>query len=189
MELEQYSKLLTYLKNQQYPVGYTEKDKQQLQQQAKHFLIINEQLYKKNRKKEPANPLKVLKINEIEAILKYMHEDILTGHFGYEATYQRIAAKYWWNGMGTIIKDFVKSCPICQLTGTRTTKTPLYLIKIRQPFERIVIDLVGSCSITTQENRYIVIAIDYFTRWPEARAISDKQATTIAKFIFEEIIC
>ena len=87
MELEQYSKLLTYLKNQQYPVGYTEKDKQQLQQQAKHFLIINEQLYKKNRKKEPANPLKVLKINEIEAILKYMHEDILTGHFGYDGTY------------------------------------------------------------------------------------------------------
>ena len=81
-----------------------------------------------------------------------MHEDILTGHFGYDGTYQRIAAKYWWNGMGTTIKGFVKSCPVCQLTGTRTTKTPLHSIKIGQPFERIIIDLIGSCSITTQEN-------------------------------------
>ena len=189
MELEQYSILVNYLKTQQYPVGYLEKDKQRLQQQSKHFLIINEQLYKKNRRKEPTNPLRVLRIHETEAILKYMHEDILTGHFGYEGTYQRIATKYWWNGMGTTIKDFVKSCSICQLTGTRTTKTPLHPIKIGQPFERIVIDLVGPCPITTQNNRYIVTAIDYFTRWPEAKAIPNKQATTIARFIFEEIIC
>ena len=70
-----------------------------------------------------------------------MHEDPLSGHFGYNGTYQRIAIKYWWNGMGTDIKDFVKSCPVCQFTGSRKFKEPLHPIKVGQPFDHIVIDL------------------------------------------------
>ena len=31
--------------------------------------------------------------------------------------------------------------------------------------------------------------MDYLTRWPEARAVPDAGALTLAKFIFEEIIC
>ena len=31
--------------------------------------------------------------------------------------------------------------------------------------------------------------MDYFTKWPEARAVENMKANTIAKFIFEEIIC
>src|SRR5687767_6932256 len=31
--------------------------------------------------------------------------------------------------------------------------------------------------------------MDYFTKWPEARAIPDIKADTVAKFIFEEIVC
>jgi len=31
--------------------------------------------------------------------------------------------------------------------------------------------------------------MDYFTKWPEARAIPDMKADTVAKFIFEEIVC
>jgi len=118
-----------------------------------------------------------------------MHEDPLSGHFGYNGTYQRIAIKYWWNGMGTDIKDFVKSCPICQFTGSRKFKETLHPIKVGQSFDHIVIDLIGPNQITQQNNRYIITAIDYLTKWPEAKAIPTKEATEVAKFIFEEIIC
>ena len=121
--------------------------------------------------------------------MKGMHEDPLSGHFGYNGTYQRIAIRYWWNGMGTDIKDFVKSCSTCQFTGSRQFKEPLHPIKVGQPFDHIVIDLIGPCKITQQNNRYIVTAIDYLTKWPEAKAIPNKEAATVAKFIFEEIIC
>ena len=37
--------------------------------------------------------------------------------------------------------------------------------------------------------RYIVVAIDYFSRWPEARPLTHANARQVAKFIYEEIIC
>ena len=42
--------------------------------------------------------------------------------------------------------------------------------------------------MTTKKNRYLVVAMDYFTKWPEARAIPDAKAETVAKFLFEDII-
>ena len=189
MDLTTYYDLMRYLENESYPVGYTEEQQKRIRQKAKHFIIINGLLYKKNRQKEPANPLRVLKENEIESVMANLHSDLLAGHFGFEGTYQRILKRYWWNGMGTDIKNFVKTCEACQRTGGRITKQPLHPIKVGQSFDRIVIDLVGSCKVTRKRNRYIAIAIDPLTKWPEAKAIPNKEASTIAKFIFEEIIC
>src|SRR5579884_1270967 len=118
-----------------------------------------------------------------------IHSDLLAEHFGFDGTYQRIAIRYWWNGMGTDIKNFIRSCETCQRTGGRITKQPLHPIKVGQSFDRIVIDLVGPCKVIKKRNRYIAVAIDPLTKWPEAKAIPNKEASTIAKFIFEEIIC
>ena len=43
--------------------------------------------------------------------------------------------------------------------------------------------------ITREGNRYIVVAMDYFSRWPEARLLKIANADTIATFLYEEIIC
>ena len=43
--------------------------------------------------------------------------------------------------------------------------------------------------ITREGNRYIVVAIDYFSRWPEARPLKAANAETVVTFIYEEIIC
>ncbi|CAG8629291.1 15763_t:CDS:1, partial [Dentiscutata heterogama] len=53
----------------------------------------------------------------------------------------------------------------------------------------VEIDIKGPLSPTKQGNYYIIIAIDYLTKWPEARAITNVKATTVAKFIYENIIC
>ncbi len=43
--------------------------------------------------------------------------------------------------------------------------------------------------ITREGNRYIVVAMDYFSRWPEARPLKTANAEIVATFIYEEIIC
>ena len=66
---------------------------------------------------------------------------------------------------------------------------PLHPIETKPPFEKIGIDLVGPLSLTANKNRYIVVAIDYGTKWAEARAIPDAASTTIIPFLYEDIIC
>ena len=56
-------------------------------------------------------------------------------------------------------------------------------------FERWEVDIVGPLPITREGNRYIVVAMDYFSRWPEARPLKVANVDTVAMFLYEEIIC
>jgi hypothetical protein len=37
--------------------------------------------------------------------------------------------------------------------------------------------------------KYVVVGIDYFSKWSEARPKKDKSAVTVARFLYDEIIC
>ena len=50
-------------------------------------------------------------------------------------------------------------------------------------------DIVGPLPVTRQENRYIVVATKYLTKWPEACAIPDAKAASVVSFFYEDIIC
>ena len=63
------------------------------------------------------------------------------------------------------------------------------MIQLTDIFKRWEIDIIGPLPITRKRNRYIVVAIDYFIRWPEARAIKVANAEMVVIFIYKEIIC
>ena len=65
----------------------------------------------------------------------------------------------------------------------------MHLIELKAPFQRIGIDIVGSLTIIKKGNRYIITAMDYFTKWLIAKAIKEITAKTVSKFIYEKIIC
>ena len=95
MDLTTYYNLHWFLDNKTYPVGSTIEQQTRIQNQSKYYLQIDEILYKINRKMEPTTPLRVIKETELEAILSNLHSDSLSGYFGFEGTYQRIAKRYW----------------------------------------------------------------------------------------------
>ncbi len=43
--------------------------------------------------------------------------------------------------------------------------------------------------ITKKENRYIIVTMDYFSRWLEVRSLKVTNADTVVMFLYEEIIC
>lgn len=55
--------------------------------------------------------------------------------------------------------------------------------------ERVAIDVVGPLPSTTSGNRFILVVVDYFTRWPEAYAIPNQEARTIAQKLVDEWVC
>ena len=48
-----------------------------------------------------------------------------------------------------------------------------------RPFDKIAIDLITNCKISTSGNKHILTIIDHLTGWPEAFPIPDKSADTI----------
>jgi transposase InsO family protein len=188
MDLDNYQRLYQYLKTGKLPDNMDTKQMTTFKKQTTHYLIQNNILLRRNTK-NPLEPLKVIKTTELETTLHNLHSNILTGHFGIEATYNRARSRYYWPNMYKVIAGYIKSCDTCQRQGAPTPHEELHPIPIGKPFDRVGIDIVGPLSITHTGNRYIVVATEYLTKWPEAKAIVDTKATTIAKFIYEEIIC
>ena len=46
------------------------------------------------------------------------------------------------------------------------------------------VDLIGPLTLTPRGNRYIIVATDYFSKWPAAAPLQNKEATTVAHFMY-----
>src|SRR6266498_5090706 len=140
------------------------------------YKIKEEKLIKIKSNKE----LKVLKRNEMEFILSLSHEHPLSGYFELEATLTKLKERYYWPKMKNDVKSYIQTCDQCQKCGKITDENELYSIKIKEPFYQWGIDIVGPLTETSRENKYIVVAINYFTKYPEARALTNANAKSVA---------
>ena len=67
-------------------------------------------------------------------------------------------------------------------------KAPLQKYVEGTPFERLGIDVLGPLPVTNLGNRYIVVVVDYFTKWPEAFPVPDIKAETVAHGLIDNVI-
>ena len=56
------------------------------------------------------------------------------------------------------------------------------------PFEKISLDVSGPYGESSQGNKFIVSFVDWLTNWPEAYAVPDKKAQTVAGLLLTEVI-
>ena len=124
-------------------------------------------------------------------ILYSMHDDPLSGHLGTQKTYEKMRSRFYFPQMRKYINYYVKSCAECQ-TRKRTYMTPAGLL---QPMtcggvaERFGIDILGPFPKSYKDNKQIVVATEYFTRFAIVRALPEETASQIAMFITENIVC
>jgi Integrase core domain len=76
----------------------------------------------------------------------------------------------------------------CQRRGGHKRREPLHPIPVGEPFHRIGIDYVRPLPMTECGNKYIIVAMDYLTKWPEAKPVKEATAETTVDFIYEDII-
>ena len=112
----------------------------QLENESKSFEVKYGILYKKGNNEKS---LKVLKEDEIDTVIFMMHNHPTGGHFGKDATHNKISTRFWWKGMYKDIEDYIKRCDSCQRRGNKGGSGYLNPIKVGKPFERIGIDFVG----------------------------------------------
>ena len=112
--------------------------------------------------------------------LEMAHGDrgIAQVHAQSEAMYQMLRNRYYWAAMRADCAMHVQRCNTCQRTayGPRHHKGIPYVVPISAPFATVAFDIVGpiGTKATRKGNKYILTAIDYFTRYMEAFAIPDE---------------
>lgn len=69
------------------------------------------------------------------------------------------------------------------------TKSPdfNYPILVGEVIERVGIDTIGPLITSDNGNKYILVAIDYLTKYVFLKAVTNKTAETVAQFIFEKL--
>ena len=67
----------------------------------------------------------------------------------------------------------------------RAGRAPQQLYQLGAPMERVAVDIAGPLLLTTVVNHFICVAMDYFMKWPEAYAIPDQEAVTVAKVLVD----
>jgi hypothetical protein len=189
MDPEKYQQIYNYLTTQQIPEILTQaKEIKKFKNFCKHFYIKNNFVYKKDKRKEE-NLLRVIRRFEMEPVLYMMHTHPTAGHFSVEIMFNKIRNRYFWPKMYEDIREYIKTCDACQRRGKASDNQRLHPIPVYTPFYQIGIDFVGPLPQTNLGNKYIIVAMDYLTKWPEARAVPRATAEETTKFIYEEIIC
>ncbi|XP_068758015.1 uncharacterized protein [Montipora capricornis] len=66
------------------------------------------------------------------------------------------------------------------------TRSLLQLYNVGEPMELVAIDVLGPLPETESRNKYILIAMDYFSKWPEAYALPNQEAVTVASVLVSQ---
>jgi hypothetical protein len=189
MDRQQYQRIYIYLQNNTLPNDLlTSQTKKQFKNFCKPFIIHNQFLYRKDKRKN-GSILKVIQAHEVEPILYMTHKDPTAAHFSVDIMFNKIRNQYFWPQMYETIREYVQTCDECQRRGSANNPQLLHPIAIIRPFYQIGVDYVGPLPKTEKNNRYIIVAMDYFTKWPEAKAVPVATAEETINFLYEEIIC
>ena len=124
-------------------------------------------------------------------LLHAYHDSQIGGHQGYDRTYARMKLKYWWHSMAKDIKEYIATCPICQLIKRQyhVKHTPLQPLPVTERFQRLHLDFLGPLPETTKGHKHILLVVDAFTKWPEAFPLPTNKASDVARILYDEIIC
>ena len=177
--------IIQYLQN-----GTRPKDPVELKRMAKeasYYTIIEGQLYRRGLS-QPL--LKCLNLDRISFILDEVHE-VSCGHYlrGKALAIMVLQASYYWPSVTKDSIDYTKKCPNCQKHAHFHVAPVEELSTIMSPwlFSKWRIDHLGPFLFTSGRVKYLIVVIDYFTKWVEVEPLSTIMVAQAQKFIWRNI--
>ncbi|RVW68741.1 Retrovirus-related Pol polyprotein from transposon 412 [Vitis vinifera] len=190
IELPWYHDIYQFLSCDAYPESASAKDRRALRQLATRFVVCGDALYRRS-----PDGLLLLCLDRASAdrVMREVHAGVCGPHMGGHMLARKIMRTgYFWLTMETDCCQFVQRCQECQMHGDLIHVPPseLHALASPWPFSVWGIDIIGKISPKSSSgHEYILVAIDYFTKWVEAASYARLTAARVAKFIRSHIIC
>ncbi|MCO5586505.1 hypothetical protein L7F22_040445 [Adiantum nelumboides] len=162
--MESLTPVVNYILEGEFPKEFTAGQRRKLIKQASTFLWLEGALYQKGK---DLVCRRVPSTNETPKILKGLHEEACGGHFSHELTLKKVLlAGYVWPSMHADVQHWCRSYHNCQVNGNkRLLYGPRQAVIANGPFEKWGIDAMGPLPRTANGKLYILVAIDYMTRF------------------------
>lgn len=103
------------------------------------------------------------------------------GHPNQNKMYKRLALNYYWPKIKEDCAKLTDNCLFCSRRNqTKAPETKLYSLTVPHLFHTVALDFIGPI-LHKEEEYYILIMIDHFSRWPEATVTQTPTAPFIAQ--------
>ena len=124
-------------------------------------------------------------------VLGKLHDDVWGGHLGEAKLMHRVQERYYWPGYSESVKVWCRTCVKCarRKSPIPQRKASMQTIQAGYPMQVVAVDIMGPLPETDDGNKYVLVAVDYFTRWTEAYGIRNQEAATVAKKLVDEVFC
>ncbi|XP_052312432.1 uncharacterized protein LOC112328962 [Populus trichocarpa] len=185
-----YYDIKNLVQNHEYLVGASKTDKKTLRRLAIDFYLDGEILYKRSF---DGTLLRCLNEADARKALREVHEGICSTHASGHMIARKIQrAGYFWMTLEKDCIDYVRKCHKCQVYSDKVNMPPAPLFNLISPwpFAMWGIDVIGPVNPKASNgHRFILVAIDYFTKWVEASSYAHVTQNIVKRFIEKNLIC
>ncbi|XP_027158219.1 uncharacterized protein LOC113759836 [Coffea eugenioides] len=179
--------LIRFLSRRELPDDRAESRK--LQRKAARYALRQNLLYKRSY----LGPwLRCITPEKGQRVLQDIHDGLCGAHVGHRMLVKKaLLLGYFWPTMRVDAQILVLSCPACQHHAPEHHQPTNLMIPITLPwpFEQWGTDIIGPFSRAPGNFAYVVVAIDYFTKWVEAEPLRSITGAAIQKFFWKSVVC
>ncbi|XP_027178013.1 uncharacterized protein LOC113777173 [Coffea eugenioides] len=185
-----YNDIKEFIRTGSYPPETTANDKGFLRRMASKFFLNGEVLYKRC---SDLNLLRCIDEDEAQYMMQEVHSGVCGPHMnGYLLAKKIMKIGYFWLTMKRDCMDFVRRCIKCQMHGDVIRAPPTELHSMIAPWPCSIwgMDVIGTIDPPASNgHRFILVAIEYFTKWVEAESFKHVTKKVVANFLRDHIIC
>ncbi|PAA54887.1 hypothetical protein BOX15_Mlig023015g10 [Macrostomum lignano] len=130
------------------------------------------------------NGLPVIPQHMRAELLHQAHDRPSAGHLGQRRVLRALRERSWWPDMREDVRDWVRSCLVCQRRKGAPKRARAELVRQplpAKPWAVMQLDIKGPLPVTESGKRYIICFVDTFSKWVEAAALSQIDAKTVAE--------
>ncbi len=122
-------------------------------------------------------------------VSEVMQREHTVGHLGVDKMLSALQRKYYWRKMQETVTAFVRSCFVCQTCKRSHQHAVVPLKELPRPVcgqDVLAMDVKGPLPMS-HGKRYIIVAVDMFTRLAYTRAVGHVDGKQVVDFLVEDV--